>query len=95
MFICVIVGVFLCWSLPPTPKGKNHVKWYIHIIRGLAAFLCIVRGDQSANKEYSNWAAKLFIQKNGKPSSSITLNQPDFDAVKEYKEIFNNAGIKR
>ena len=41
MFICVVVGVFLCWSLPPTPKGKNHVKWYIHIIRGLAAFLCI------------------------------------------------------
>ena len=41
MFICVIVGVFLRWSLPPTPKGENHVKSYIHIIRGLAAFLCI------------------------------------------------------
>lgn len=41
MLICVVVGTILCWSLPPTPKGKNHVKWYIHCIRGLAAFLCI------------------------------------------------------
>ena len=70
------------------------IQWF-RSAKILAAFLCIVRGDQSANKEYSNWAAKLFIQKNGKPSSSITLNQPDFDAIKEYKEIFNNAGIKR
>ena len=41
MLICVVVGFVLCWSLPPTPKGKNPVKWYIHVIRGMAAFLCI------------------------------------------------------
>lgn len=41
MLVCVVVGTILCWSLPPTPKGKNRVKWYIHCIRGMAAFLCI------------------------------------------------------
>ena len=41
MLICVVCGFILCWSLPPTPKGKNHVKWYTHLLRGLAACFCI------------------------------------------------------
>ena len=34
-------GIFLCWSLPPTPPGSNKVKWYIHMCRGIAACIAI------------------------------------------------------
>jgi hypothetical protein len=39
--ITSIFGAFLCWTLPPTPAGKNKVKWYIHLCRGLAAATAI------------------------------------------------------
>ena len=44
--VCVLVftmscGVVLCWSLPPTPAGKNKVKWYTHLARGIAAAIAI------------------------------------------------------
>lgn len=40
--ICIIIitaifGVWLCWSLPPTPAGKNKVKLTTHLSRGIAA----------------------------------------------------------
>ena len=38
---CILFGVCLCWSLPPTPAGKNKVKWYVHLCRGLAAFCAL------------------------------------------------------
>lgn len=41
MAICVVVGIVLCWRLPPTPKGTHKVHWYTHILRGLAAAICI------------------------------------------------------
>lgn len=41
MAICVVVGIVLCWRLPPTPKGTHRVHWYTHILRGLAAAICI------------------------------------------------------
>lgn len=37
-FICTI---FLCWTLPPTPAGKNRVKWYVHLLRGVVSATCI------------------------------------------------------
>ena len=38
--IIVLTGLFggwLCWSLPPTPAGKNKVKITTHLTRGIAA----------------------------------------------------------
>lgn len=37
----IIYGMALCWKLPPTPTGKNKVKWYVHIARGSCAFVAI------------------------------------------------------
>lgn len=37
-FICTI---FLCWTLPPTPGGKNRVRWYVHLARGMTSAVCI------------------------------------------------------
>ena len=34
-----ICGLILCWRLPPTPAGKNKVKWYINLIRGCGTFV--------------------------------------------------------
>lgn len=70
------------------------IKWYSSASK-LAAFLLVVRGAGKANKEYSFWAEKLFIQKSGKNAKANTLNQPKYDAQIEYKNIFNKAGIKR
>ena len=39
--VTVTCGVTLCWSLPPTPAGKNKVKWYTHLARGIAAAIAI------------------------------------------------------
>ena len=39
--VTVTCGVTLCWSLPPTPAGKNRVKWYIHLLRGVAGSAAI------------------------------------------------------
>lgn len=39
--IIVIYGILMCWSLPPTPPGKNKVKWYNHMFRGVAAFFAL------------------------------------------------------
>lgn len=39
--VTAIIGAWLCWSLPPTPAGKNKVKWYTHLTRGFAASICI------------------------------------------------------
>lgn len=41
--ICIVLftgiyGACMCWKLPPTPAGKNKVKWYTHLLRGSAAF---------------------------------------------------------
>ena len=38
VLIAILFGVCLCWRLPPTPAGKNSVKWYTHLCRGIAAF---------------------------------------------------------
>ena len=37
MVVSVICGVCFCWYLPPTPAGKNKVKWYIYLARGFMA----------------------------------------------------------
>ena len=42
MIVCAVAGFVLCWSLPPTPKGKNHVAWYTHCLRGLTSAICII-----------------------------------------------------
>lgn len=36
-----VYGICLCWSLPPTPAGKNKVKCTTHLTRGSAAFCAI------------------------------------------------------
>ena len=41
MLFTLCCGVALCWSLPPTPAGKNHVEWYIHLLRGLSSGVVI------------------------------------------------------
>ena len=41
VLIIIIYGVIMCWSLPPTPPGKNKVKWYNHLFRGVAAFFAL------------------------------------------------------
>ena len=41
VLFCAIFGACLCWNLPPTPAGKNKVKWYVHLCRGLAAFCAL------------------------------------------------------
>ena len=37
VILTCLIGGYLCWNLPPTPAGKNPVKWYIHVARGLVA----------------------------------------------------------
>ena len=41
MLVCGSCGVYLCWTLPPTPAGKNKVKLHVHMMRGLAAAIAI------------------------------------------------------
>lgn len=41
LLVTISCGVCLSWSLPPTPAGKNKVKWYTHLTRGVAASLAI------------------------------------------------------
>ena len=41
LLFTVCCGVALCWRLPPTPAGKNKVKWYVHLARGFVASLAI------------------------------------------------------
>lgn len=41
LLFTVCCGVDLCWRLPPTPAGKNKVKWYVHLARGFVASLAI------------------------------------------------------
>ena len=41
LLFTVLCGVALCWHLPPTPAGKNKVKWYVHLARGFVASLAI------------------------------------------------------
>lgn len=37
LILTCFIGGYLCWDLPPTPAGKNVVKWYIHLARGVVA----------------------------------------------------------
>ena len=41
VILTCLIGGYLCWNLPPTPAGKNPVKWYIHIARGVVAAAAI------------------------------------------------------
>ena len=41
VILTCLIGGFLCWDLPPTPAGKNFVKWYIHLARGIVAAAAI------------------------------------------------------
>ena len=41
LLFTVCCGMALCWRLPPTPAGKNKVKWYVHLARGFVASLAI------------------------------------------------------
>lgn len=41
LLFIIVYGMALCWSLPPTPTGKNKVKWYTHFFRGIAAFIAL------------------------------------------------------
>ena len=41
LLVTISCGVCLSWSLPPTPAGKNKVKWYVHLARGFVASLAI------------------------------------------------------
>ena len=42
VLVSLLFGICLCWRLPPTPTGKNKVKWYTHLCRGIAAFCTLV-----------------------------------------------------
>ena len=43
--VSIVCGVCFCWYLPPTPAGKNKVKWYIYLARGLmASFTIFISG---------------------------------------------------
>ena len=44
ILIILAVGTYLCWSLPPTPAGKNKVSLCTHFTRGLAASVAIFAG---------------------------------------------------
>ena len=71
-------------------SGKGNlaqpIKWNGRQ-KELASFLTKARGGNT-NLEYAKAAAKLFLQKNGKPCKVNTLNQPDADADKTINEIF-------
>ena len=42
LLFMILYGVVMCWELPPTPAGKNKVKWYTHLSRGIAAFFALM-----------------------------------------------------
>lgn len=77
-------------------KYAEPIKWTSTQL-DLANFLYVVRGKNTRDKNYTNDASKVFIQKNGKPCSSVTLNQEDTTAerYKEFKKILINIGLKR
>lgn len=41
LVLTAICGGAICWTLPPTPAGKNKIPVHIHLIRGLAAAAAI------------------------------------------------------
>ena len=66
---------------------RNPVKQIVWEKRqkSLATFLLISNGTGKTNKEHAEMAAKVFIQKNGKACSAVTLVQPDYGKI--YKDL--------
>lgn len=75
-------------------KTTLPIKW-LKLQKELASFLYVLRAEGHANEAYASHAAKVFIQKNGKPCRASTLDQWDGEMVKLYKKIFNEIGITR
>ena len=75
-------------------KTTLPIKW-LKLQKELASFLYVLRAEGHTNEAYASHAAKVFIQKNGKPCSASTLDQYDTEMVKSYKKIFNEVGITR
>lgn len=85
-------------SFKSTFSGSTQTTLPIIWLKGqkeLASFLYVLRAGGTTDISYSNQAAKVFIQKNGKSCKATTLNQPDYEIVKEYKRLFCEVGIYR
>ncbi len=80
-------------------SGRTHTTTPIRWLKGqkeLASFLYVLHAKGKVDRDYADMAAKVFLQKNGKSCSAITLNQPDYDVyVKDYKDLFRELGINR
>ena len=48
-------------------------------------------GTGKTNKEHAEMAAKVFIQKNGKACSAVTLIQPDYGIIKDLTDKITDA----
>lgn len=59
--------------------------------KSLATFLLISNGTGKTNKEHAEMAAKVFIQKNGKACSAVTLIQPDYGIIKDLTDKITDA----
>ena len=75
-------------------KTTIQIKW-LKTQKELATFLYVLRAKEQKNKEYAKMAAKVFIQRNGKSCSWKTLDQPDYEIIRDYRELFNEIGITR
>lgn len=80
-------------------SGRTQTTLPIKWLKGqkeLASFLYVLQAKDKVDKEYAEMASKVFVQKNDKPCSAVTLKQPDFGTLrKEYIELFNSVGINR
>lgn len=72
------------------------IRW-LKDVKELANFLLVLRGDNTTSRDYSERAAKVFIQKTYKPCKMNSINQPNREKsnMQLFKDIFNSAGISR
>jgi hypothetical protein len=59
--------------------------------------LLVLRGDNTYSKDYSERAAKVFVQKTYKPCKMNSIYQANREEanIQLFKDIFNSAGISR
>ena len=72
------------------------IRW-LKDVKELANFLLVLRGDNTSSRDYSERAAKVFIQKNYKPCKMNSIYQANREKsnMQLFKDIFNSAGILR
>lgn len=79
-------------------RGTNHsvcsqLQW-MGTMEQLACFLELAWCDKVPKRDYTERSALVFVQRNGKRCSPISLGQPKSD-INPYKRVFNEAGILR